>query len=344
MRNQDEYIAEQNSHIERQQTVHDSLIGELDQTTAQLAERWHNGSDGEHNPYINPIFDSASQGVDMSSEHDIDFDCDSDCKQQCNPLYNDQESSGITAAVMQVETRSVHSRAPTEMERLRRSAKDAKVRSPCMVTDGPVIDSATDTDVIGSRDAKHATNVLEHEPFKYSTICGEGETKLRGDLETPLVTLRSAPIVMTSHDSIVSNSTLHGEGFIIVSSEKGTSLVKDGIAVSAVPNGKMYRLPVAARGRVDDEVNYAVALHHKSNLARVLKKLQLHRKRMHRPADLIDCDVCPMLMNRRKAERLSPSATRVGEERGYVAGLDYITGLPPDNDGNTAILGFVVAS
>ena len=80
---------------------------------------------------------------------------------------------------MQVETRSkARVKAPSEMERLRLSAKDAKVRSPCAIADGPVIDSATDTDVIGRRDAPHATNVLEHEAFKFQTISGEGETKL----------------------------------------------------------------------------------------------------------------------------------------------------------------------
>jgi hypothetical protein len=51
-----------------------------------------------------------------------------------------------------------------------------------------------------------------------------------------------------------------------------------------------------------------------------------------------------MLLARRKAVRLSPTAERAGESRGYVAGLDYMTGLPPDNDGNTALLGMVVAS
>ena len=42
--------------------------------------------------------------------------------------------------------------------------------------------------------------------------------------------------------------------------------------------------------------------------------------------------------------RLKPDAKRHAESRGHVGGLDYITGLPPDNDGNTAVLGLVVAS
>ena len=62
------------------------------------------------------------------------------------------------------------------------------MRSACGLTDGPVIDSATDSDIIGGKDAGHATNVSENEPFMFQTICGEGETKLRGDLVTPLVT------------------------------------------------------------------------------------------------------------------------------------------------------------
>ena len=70
----------------------------------------------------------------------------------------------------------------------------------------------------------------------------------------------------------------------------------------------------------------------------------LHRKRGHRPADPIDCDGCGLQMTRKPATRLKPDAQRRGESRGHVAGVDYITGLPPDNDGNTAILGVVVAS
>ena len=49
-------------------------------------------------------------------------------------------------------------------------------------------------------------------------------------------------------------------------------------------------------------------------------------------------------MNRKPATRLRPEAQRHGESRGFVAGLDYITGLPPDNDGNTAVLGMAIAS
>ena len=41
---------------------------------------------------------------------------------------------------------------------------------------------------------------------------------------------------------------------------------------------------------------------------------------------------------------MKPDAKRHAESRGHVGGLDYITGLPPDNDGNTAVLGLVVAS
>ena len=126
-------------------------------------------------------------------------------------------------------------KAPSEMERLRRSAKDAKVRSTFSVAEiqfpgtdvghDHAVYSATDTDVIGARDAKHATNVLEHEPFVYSTICGGGETKLRGDLATHLVTLRSAPIVMSSQDSIVPHSTLHDEDYTMVSGKLKKALL-----------------------------------------------------------------------------------------------------------------------
>ena len=205
------------------------------------------------------MFDCTSAGSDID-EYDL-IDANGDCERHSNPLFDLSEDTGVSA-VMQVVTRSkARSKAPSEMERLRRlrrDAKDAKVRSACAVLDGPIIDSASDTDVIGARDAKSATNVLEHKPFLYKTISGTGETKLRGDLKTPLVTLCSAPIVMSSQDSIVSHETLHGEDYTIVSDKDGTTLQRDGVAIEAVPSGKMYRLPVVPVERVDDEVNYAV--------------------------------------------------------------------------------------
>ena len=339
LRSREAHIAEQDNHIERLNDATNMLTAELEN---EFRDRYSNGED----------CGADSRLSEGSTE----------CTVHCNPIFEQQNTNNAAvapyptvvhqnpifdrrAAVMQVQTRSrARVRAPSEMERLRRDAKDAKVRSTCGLTDGPVIDSATDSDIIGGKDAGHATNVSEHEPFMFQTICGEGETKLRGDLETPLVTLLSAPIVASSPNSIVSHETLHDNGFDIVSSKKGTTLHRSGVSFETVKSGKMFRLPVVGKERIDDEVNYSVALHHKASLARVLKKLQLHRKRMHRPSDPVDCDVCPMLLARRKAVRLSPTAERAGESRGYVAGLDYMTGLPPDNDGNTALLGLVVAS
>ena len=83
----------------------------------------------------------------------------------------------------------------------------------------------------------------------------------------------------------------------------------------------------------------------KAVMARVLKKMMLHRKRGHRPADTVDCDGCALQLTRTPAAHtLKANAKRHGESRGLVAGIDYITGLPADNDGNTAVFGLVVAS
>ena len=79
-------------------------------------------------------------------------------------------------------------------------------------------------------------------------------------------------------------------------------------------------------------------------MSRVLKQIIQHRKRGHRPADPDNCDGCGLNMARKPATRLKPTAQRHVESRGLVAGVDYVTGLPIDNDGNTAVLGVVIAS
>ena len=119
---------------------------------------------------------------------------------------------------------------------------------------------------------------------------------------------------------------------------------KDGVAYEAVPDGVMYRLPVVDEGKMDAEVNLAVALHKKTVMSRVLRQMIQHRKRGHRPADPDNCDGCGLNITRKPATRLKPNAQRHAEHRGLVAGVDYVTGLPVDNDGNTAVLGVVIAS
>ena len=265
----------------------------------------------------------------------------------------DVESNGHIpriASVFQAKTRSgrfleaTRTRAPTELERLRRAHKVASISSVCKLSKAPLIDSATDTDVIGTDSVKHATNVQTCKPFEFETISGGGVSNKRGDLVTPLLTMESAPIVDTARTSIVSTDTIHRKGFTIVSDVTGMSLHKDGVAYEAVPDGVMHRLPVADEGKTDASINLSVALHRKTVLDRVLRKMIQHRKRGHRPADPEDCDGCALNLVRKKANRLKPDAQRHSESRGLIAGVDYITGLPVDNDGNTAVLGVVIAS
>jgi hypothetical protein len=225
-------------------------------------------------------------------------------------------SESRVASVMQVKTRSerflraTRTRAPTEMERLRRAAKVASISSVCKLSNAPLIDSATDTDIIGTDSVAHATNIQSCKPVEYQTISGGGVFNKRGDLETPLLKMESAPVVSTARTSIVSSDTVHRNGYTIVSDVTGMSLHKDGVAYEAVPDGAMYRLPVVDKGKSDAEINLAVALHRKTIMSRVLKQIIQHRKRGHRPADPDNCDDCGLNMTRKPATRLKPTAQR----------------------------------
>ena len=106
------------------------------------------------------------------------------------------------------------------------------------------------------------------------------------------------------------------------------TLQKDGIAYEAVPDGNMHRLPVVDSAKIDAEVNHAITLHRKTVMARVLKKMILHRKRGHRPADPDGCDGCGLQLTRKPARRLKPDAQRRAESRGHVGGIDYIRLTP----------------
>lgn len=273
---------------------------------------------------------------------DVFYDCS-----EWNDEYYDCSEVPSALPVVQATTRSTtlrRQRAPTEMERLRATSRLAKIASHCNLKQGPVIDSATDLDIISSSDLACAEDVQSCTPVEFSTVSGNGVSKQRADLHTPLVSLIAAPVVKSAPNSIVSTSTIHDAGFTVVSSSKGMTLHKDGTATEAVPSGNMYRLPVTEGSKVDAEVNFAVAQHRTKIMARVLKKLILHRKRGHRPTDPWGCpDECGLQLSRKPATKSKPSSRHQGDSRGYVTGLDYITGFPADNDGNTAALGLVVA-
>jgi hypothetical protein len=96
--------------------------------------------------------------------------------------------------------------------------------SVCKLSKAPLIDSATDTDIIGTDSVAHATNVESCKPVEYQTISGGGVFNKRGDLQTPLLNLESAPVVSIAHSSIVSSDTVHRNGYTIVSDVTGMSL------------------------------------------------------------------------------------------------------------------------
>ena len=105
-----------------------------------------------------------------------------------------------------------------------------------------------------------------------------------------------------------------------------------------------YRLPVVDKGKSDAKIDLAVALHRKTIMSRVLKQIIQHRKLGHRPAGPDNCGGCGLNMTRKPATRLEPTAQRHVESRRLIAGVDYVTGPPVGNDGNTAVLGVVMAS
>ena len=232
--------------------------------------------------YITASTINMMNGATFRDCHDSNAACD-------DASYDASEYPVATdvATVLQVRTKPLKKLTPsnkmgipkalTELARLRRAAKVASISSACKLSKGPIIDTATDTDVIGTDSVACATNVQTCEPFEFETISGGGVSNKRGDLSTPLLTLEAAPIVDTAHTSIVSADTVHRNGISIVSSSEGMSLHKDGVACEAVPDGVMYRLPVVDVGKVDDEINLAVALHKKTVASRVLKRMILHR-------------------------------------------------------------------
>jgi hypothetical protein len=297
------------NYMQQRLVESESAVGRLNGTVEQLTEQLEN----------NTAAMTAVMYGQLSG--DILHDCEDN-------VFVDCDGGPLAENLVQATTRSATLRrpkAPTEMERLRNASKQAKITSDCSLQQGPVIDSATDLDIIGNNDLACAKNIQSCDPVEFLTASGKGVSKLRGDLSTPLVDLTAAPIVKSSSNSIVSTATVHDAGFTIVSSSKGMTLHKGGLVTEAVPSGGMYRLPVTKGDSVDAEVNYAVAQHRNKVMSRVLKKLLLHRKRGHRPADPVGCpDGCGMQLTRKPARKSKPNARRHGDARAYVIGLDSL--------------------
>ena len=154
---QNEHLAEQSAQIAMLTNTTTSLADELERNSAMMMAAQYSqgerqsgcsdssdrGGSGAYQRHCNPVFNSQADGATAvnACTHGSDG-----YTRHVNPVFECGGGSSDIAAVMQVVTRSkVRAKAPSEMERLRLGAKDANVRSPCAIVDGPVIDSATDT-------------------------------------------------------------------------------------------------------------------------------------------------------------------------------------------------------
>jgi hypothetical protein len=106
-----------------------------------------------------------------------------------------------------VNPRQVKVKTPSTAVREARASKQAKLRSVCVMPQGPVIDSATDIDVCCPADAKYAVRLFPFDqPMSYSTVVGSGSTKQTASLSTPLVEILEAPIIPGARTSLVSHA------------------------------------------------------------------------------------------------------------------------------------------
>jgi hypothetical protein len=129
-----------------------SRLNESENAVARLNDTVHNliGQLEDNTAAMTAIMYSQLNG-------DAFYDCS-----EWNDEYYDCSELPSAMPVVQATTRSTtlrRQRAPTEMERLRATSRLAKIASHCNLQQGPIIDSATDLDIISSSDLACAKNV-----------------------------------------------------------------------------------------------------------------------------------------------------------------------------------------
>ena len=236
-------------------------------------------------------------------------------------------------------------RAPTLMQKLKQTQQKSDAGSPTVVS--ALIDSCTDTSVACENDLKHCSNSRQCTPVNIVSVTGKSVNDRKVDMPTVIGGVGSR-VLPKAQKSIIAQVDILEKGYGVVTLPGvGCGLVDINKplghperVIECPPEGNMYRMPTtctpAARAV---EMQRAERILRRWVQRRRLKQSLEHAK-THTPADMVDCDGCKMAgITKAPSERKEPHRYRKEAEQkfdGLDFTFDYITGLPPDNDGNIA--------
>ena len=233
-------------------------------------------------------------------------------------------------------------RAPSMEQVLKRKATNAsntqpKVNTPGSVVVSPLIDNCTDTSVTSFGDLKMCNGEQSATPVRVETVAGTSISKTTVDMPTMFGPVKSRPM-KHARRSIAAMQQILDKGYTYVQTRAlGAGLVSETTAevVECPPEKGLYRLPatngMAARAA---EMQLAERKFRKFVQKRKLQQM-LEHARTHNPADE-ECDACKQAgITRKPAKRKVPNRYRDQKFDGLVFSVDYFTGMPEDNDGNT---------
>ena len=210
------------------------------------------------------------------------------------------------------------------------------------VRQGPILDGAATTSVIGCRDAKHAYNVQDlPEPVVVDGIWGANKVYKTGSLKCGDFTIHKGLVMPQAQESVVASHELCMQNCGIWQDSDGACVYDKGTGkVYECPaDGVVYRLPTAAidSAAVPWEMELARQKSYKIRQHRQKTVTMAHHFDLHMPKDPL-CDVCTEAKSKRNTKQPKLDRPQFGNGEVLDIGIDLVGPLQTDVDGNQWVL------
>ena len=129
---------------------------------------------------------------------------------------------------------------------------------------------------------------------------------------------------------------LPSKGCTYVQQANSAGFVKGDAVIECPAEGNMFMLPASNAKPARAAEMEIVAAKFKKFVQQRIRNQLLEHNRTHNPTDAEECDSCKQASNTKEPSRRKElNQYRNAEFDGLVLTVDFITGMPRDNDGNT---------
>ena len=284
----------------------------------------HVGLDEQNGDLESVGAENESTQISLVAEH---------CVESENAIDVNSDTNGGADAMcngVSLQQTTKRPRAPTELERLRQIANDTDTQVLA-----PLIDNCTDVGVVTESDSKKCSNRRAVPPLIVSTVSGKSVSDVAADMPTVLGK-HTGRILKTARRSLIALGSITEQGYTYVQQANSAGLIKGDAVIECPAEGNMFRLPTANTEPARAAEMKIAAAKFKKFVQKRMRNQLLEHNRTHNPTDAEECDSCKQaLITKEPSKRKEPNQYRNAEFDALVLTVEFISGLPRDNDGNT---------